>query len=120
MESVSFLRYRYKRWAIDSKVIFATHGANIPGDPLNYGSDILTSYAEGDRLEYGNEVAQGNTTNLRIVDVRLAYIVNPTTNMKVELGVTNRESKSLYLPIAKTNYVFISFKTDINNHYYDF
>ena len=120
MESVSFLRYRYKRWAIDSKVIFATHGANITGDPLNYGSDILTSYAEGDRLEYGNEVAQGNTTNLRIVDVRLAYIVNTTTNMKVELGVTNRESKSLYLPIAKTNYVFISFKTDINNHYYDF
>ena len=120
MESVSFLRYRYKRWAIDSKVIFAKHGANIPGDSINYGSDILTSYAEGDRLEYGNEVAQGNTTNLRIVDVRLAYLVNPTTNMKVELGVTNRESKSLYLPIAKTNYVFFSFKTDINNHYYDF
>lgn len=120
MESVSFIRYRYKRWAIDSKIIFATHGANIPNNPINYGSDILSSYAEGDRLEYGNEVAQGNTTDLRIIDVRLAYIINPTTNMKVELGTTNRQSKSLYLPESKTNYLFFSFKTDINNYYYDF
>ena len=120
MESVSFLRYRYKRWAIDSKFILAKHGSDIVGDPTNYGSDILTSYAEGDRLEYGNEVAQGNTTNLTIVDVRLAYILNPNTNMKIELGIINRESKSLYLPINKTNYLFFSFKTDINNYYYDF
>lgn len=120
MESVSFLRYRYKRWAIDSKIIFAKHGGNIPGDPTNYGNDILTSYAEGDRLEYGNEVAQGNTTNLSIVDLRLAYILNPTTNMKIEIGISKRESKSLYLPESKTNYLFLSFKTDINNYYYDF
>ena len=69
--------------------------------------------------ELGNEIAQGNTTNLQIIDVRVGYIVNPRTNMKLELGITNRVSKDLY-STDKNQYLFFSFKTDLQNLYYDF
>lgn len=119
-ESVSFIRYRYKRWSTDVKFVLAEHGGSIPGDSINYGNDILISYYDGDRLEYDNKVAQGNTTNLSILDVRFSYLINPSINMKLEIGLFNRKSKSIYNKQSKTNYIFLAFKTDINNYYYDF
>ena len=104
----------------DLKIVVAQHGDDIPGDSINYGNDVLISYYQGGRNEYDNQVAQGNTTDLKIIDLRLAYLVNPNTNMKIELGLSNRSSTSLYKPSSKTNYIFLSFKTDINNYYYDF
>ena len=119
-ENVSIIRYNHKRWMADLKIVVAQHGDDIPGDSINYGNDVLISYYQGGRNEYDNQVAQGNTTDLKIIDLRLAYLVNPNTNMKIELGLSNRSSTSLYKPSSKTNYIFLSFKTDINNYYYDF
>jgi hypothetical protein len=120
IESVTFLRYNYKRWSANIKFLVAKYGGDIEGDNTNYGSDILTSYSEGDRNEYGNEVAQGNTSSLQIFDVRVGYLINPLTNMKLELGVFNRSTTSLYAEDTSTNYLFFAFKTDLRNLYFDF
>ena len=69
--------------------------------------------------ELGNDIAQGNTSNLQIIDFRVGYIVNPKTNMKIELGLTNR-SLSDRNTNADNQYLFFSFKTDLQNFYYDF
>lgn len=118
IENVSIARYRKDRWTADLKIIHAKHGGEIAVDTTNYGSDIFMSYDENFK-ELGNEIAQGNTTNLQIIDVRVGYIVNPRTNMKLELGITNRVSKDLY-STDKNQYLFFSFKTDLQNLYYDF
>ena len=118
IENVSIARYRKDRWTADLKIIHAKHGGEIAGDTTNYGSDIFMSYDENFK-ELGNEIAQGNTTNLQIIDLRVGYLVNPRTNMKLELGITNRVSKDLY-STDKNQYLFFSFKTDLQNLYYDF
>ena len=118
LENVSIARYRKDRWTADLKLIHAKHGGEITGDTTNYGSDLFISYKEG-KKDYGNEIAQGNTTNLQIVDFRLGYIVNPRTNMKLEIGITNRVSKDLNTT-SKNQYLFFAFKTDLQNFYYDF
>jgi hypothetical protein len=118
LENVSILRYRQKRWTADLKVVVAKHGGQIDGDSRNYGSDILVSYDEN-REDYGNEVAQGNTTDLQFVDFRVGYLINPITNLKFEVGVSNRTTEDLSTS-AENQYIFFGLKTDLRNIYYDF
>jgi len=118
LENVNILRYRKNRWTADLKVIIAKKGGEIDGDSRNYGSDILLSYNDN-RQNYGNEVAQGNTTDFQFVDVRLGYLINPVTNLKVEVGVSNRVAEDL-TSVSKNQYLFFAIKTDLRNIYYDF
>ena len=118
LENVSIIRYRKYRWTADLKLIHAKYGGEIAGDSTNYGSDIFIPYDENYN-ELGNDIAQGNTSNLQIIDFRVGYIVNPKTNMKIELGLTNR-SLSDRNTNADNQYLFFSFKTDLQNFYYDF
>lgn len=118
-ENVSIARYRKDRWTADLKVIHARHGGEIASDSINYGSDIFISYEDGNPKEYDNDIAQGNTSTLQLIDFRVGYLINPRTNMKLELGITNRVSKDLYTS-SKHQYLFFAFKTDLQNFYYDF
>jgi len=118
IESANILRYRKDRWTADLKVIVAKTGGQIDGDSRNYGSDILLSYNDN-RENYGNEVAQGNTTDLQFIDVRLGYLVNPITNLKLEVGISNRVVEDLK-GVSKNQYLFVGIKTDLRNIYYDF
>jgi hypothetical protein len=118
LENVNILRYRINRWTADLKVVVAKYGGQIDGDSRNYGSDILVSYEENSE-EYSNEVAQGNTTDFQFVDFRVGYLINPITNLKLELGISNRNTKDLSLN-TKNQYIFFGLKTDLRNIYYDF
>ena len=118
LENVSFIRYRKDRWTADLKLIHAKYGGEITGDTTNYGSDIFISYNENFK-ELGNDIAQGNTSNLKIIDIRVGYIVNPKTNMKIELGIINRSLNDRNTS-TDNQYLFFSFKTDLQNFYYDF
>ena len=89
IENINIVRYIKNRWIADLKLIFARHGGEISGDSTNYGSDIFTPYNENYN-ETGNNIAQGNSADLRIFDFRLGYVINPKTNMKFEVGVLNR------------------------------
>ena len=118
LENVNILRYRINRWTADLKVVVAKYGGQIDGDSRNYGSNILVSYEENSE-EYSNEVAQGNTTDFQFVDFRVGYLINPITNLKLELGISNRNTKDLSLN-TKNQYIFFGLKTDLRNIYYDF
>jgi len=49
----------------------------------------------------------------------IAYIINPTTNFKIDFGITKRD---LVSESDEVNTIFysIGLKTDLFNHYYDF
>lgn len=115
-ESVSFLRYRYKSFFVEAKFMYSIHGADTMG--LNFGNDLYQSYLSR-YSEYGNYVGQGLKTTLIYEDIRLVYIVNPKTNLNIEVGFSNR-SESNTLSSIKSNFFYIGFKTSLTNSYYDF
>lgn len=118
IENVTIIRYRKDRWSADLKIVLARLGAQLEGDTTNYGSDIFYSYNQN-RNDFGNEIAQGNTTHLQHTDVRIGYLINPLTNLKLELGITNRLAEDLTTN-SKNQYLFFSLKSDLSNTYNDF
>ena len=120
VEGISIFRYRVKRFYSEFKYLYAKHGGEIVGDDTNYGSNVLISYDDGERNEYGNYIAQGNTTYLQMIDFKVGVLLNLHTNMKLELGVFNKKTASLYESDFYTNHIYIAFKTDLRNLYYDF
>ena len=120
IEKLAIIDYRIKRWNLNLKLIQSTSGGNVDTNNINYGHDILVSYSTGDRMEYNNEIAQGNTTDIQIVDIKLAYLINPITNMKFELGAVFRNESSIFANEIQSDFYYFSFKTDLRNLYYDF
>ena len=119
LESINIIRYNYNRYYLELKMILAKQGSSIQDSSTNFGENIFQSYSD-DQLEYGNKIGQGNTTKLRFLDLKVGVLINPYTNMKLEFGVTNRQSVSLYYDLIKDTHFYMSFKTDLRNTYYDF
>ena len=89
---------------------------------MSYGGDIYKSY--NDRLsDYGNSVAQGNTTNIFISEFKAGYIINPVTNLNAFAGFTYRG----FSPLAsagivqddQTTWFTVGIKSDLFNWYFD-
>ena len=62
---------------------------------------------------------KGITTDIQIVDIKLAYLINPITNMKFELGAVFRNESSIFASEIQSDFYYFSFKTDLRNLYYD-
>lgn len=77
--------------------MFAKTGADI--DSVNYGGNIFADLAlrVGDT---GNEVAQGNTTDIMLVDAELSYMWKH--NLSIDLGITTR-SASPQIGVERTS-----------------
>ena len=122
-------RYKWKRWELNGKLIFAKYGGRIKDDPTSYGNDLYQSTGAfkepngfihaGRPSDFNIEMFQGNLTKMTIKVFNLAYIVNPQTNLKINLGVILRDLND---EDSEMNTRFINFGivSDLFNHYYDF
>ncbi len=82
-----------------------------------YGANIFLTDDEK-LLEIPEEV-ESKITTLNLQDVQIGYKLNVKTNMQFLLGVTNR----IYNPIDDfqfDTYIYIGFRTNLNNIYLDF
>ena len=127
--------YKYKRWQLDGKLIFVKYGSDY--DPSmatddnswSYGNDLYESTGtfeepsgkvyEGRPSDFGIDMYQGNLTTVNLKNFNIAYIVNPKTNLKINLGVTLRDFKNEDGEL-KTQFINFAIKSDLFNHYYDF
>ena len=117
-EFLLIINYKWKKFVIDGKVISSKYGGDIKGDSASYGSDVYVSY--NDRpADFGIEMYQGNLTTVNIKTLNIAYIVNPKTNLKINLGVTLRDFKNEDEGL-QTQFINFGIKSDLFNHYYDF
>ena len=120
-ESVTTLRYFHKRFFLEGRLIMATQGR----DSLtkNYGSDI---FQDGDTRpnQYGVNFLQGIRTKMFFTDFKTGFLINPRTNLRIELGVSLRnlrpEKQVGTLKNETTKFYSVGLKTDLNNFYYDF
>ena len=72
-----------------------------------------------DRADFGIDMYQGNLTTVNIKIFNISYIVNPKTNLKINLGVTLRDFKNEDEEL-QTQFINFGIKSDLFNHYYDF
>lgn len=120
-ESVSFLNYHIKDFYIELKFNYAVYGADT--GKTHWGQNIfksdLVAERAGHEFSYGNYITQGVRTTLIYKDIRVGYLINSASNMRIELGVSDRIEDS---PIKQdhTTYFYFCFRTAIFNHYYDF
>ena len=109
----------------DVKFIVAKRGFefNTPEDPAFYGANIYGN--EDDRAyETGNEVAQGNTTDFFFTELKLGYLINPATNLKVYGSFIYRDfnpkvdTETVFR--NQTSWVNLGIRTDLFNWQNDF
>ena len=116
-EFLLLMNYKWKNFVVDGKIISSKYGSDIKGDPFSYGSNVYVSY--NDRpADFGIDMYQGNLTTVNIKIFNISYIVNPKTNLKINLGVTLRDFKNEDEEL-QTQFINFGIKSDLFNHYYD-
>ncbi|MDC3305376.1 gliding motility protein RemB [Flavobacteriales bacterium] len=130
-EFLILANYKWKRWEIDAKLISAKYGAKIKGDATSYGNDLFMSTGNfasesgfqnvgvGRPSDFGIEMYQGNLTTVNLKNFNIAYVVNPRTNLKINLGVTLRDFENEESEM-QTQFINFGIVSDLFNHYYDF
>ena len=104
---------------MDLQLMYARYGADAIG--FHFGKDIFKSDfdAPNGQNSYGNFIGQGIGTNLYYANPSVSYLINPSTNMKVELGFIHRQEKSAVLN-DRSRMIYLGIKTDLINKYRDF
>ncbi|MFN3403048.1 MAG: hypothetical protein ACK40G_03065 [Cytophagaceae bacterium] len=115
-EWVGIINYRIGRLVTEFKYINANYGENSA--TVNYGRDIFIP--EHVNFQYSRHAGQGIPVNLNFAQVKLGYIINPATNMKVELTYLHRMLNQQGMSKHLTQYIGLAFKTDLRNFYNDF
>ena len=117
-ENILILSYRKNRIIAQIKYLDITTGSDYLNDTISYGGDIYADY--NDRpSNYGIEMYNGNETEIDFFQLNLGYILNPTTNLKLEFSLTHRNQISQQYD-QKTNFYSMSLVSDLFNYYYDF
>jgi len=118
-EAIAFLNYRIGDFFTEVKINYAIIGKDSLGK--NFGNNIFSS---DKNALYGinstiNQMGQGVKTTLQIFDFHIGYLVNPSTNFNVIIGVSNRSNKSS-VENSQSNFIYFGIRTSLNNVYYDF
>lgn len=111
----NFINYRYKRYYGQVQYMNALVGYDEPG--LSWGQNIFTSYYARER-DTGNEIGQGLTTRIHFTQLKLGYILNTSTNLRIELTAGSRNAKDKY-GLTSEKWFTIGLTTGVRNLYFD-
>ena len=124
-EVIGIVRYKKDRWFGSGKLIAGKKGFDLEGDDpdVSYGGDIWRSYNDRES-DTGNEVGQGNSTNIFIADFQGGYVLNPVTNLQLFGGVTFRnfspDESGNVISQNNTTWFTIGLRSSLFNWYLDF
>lgn len=85
---------------------------------INVGSNLFADYRP-DVNRTGLQTAWGERSTLTHAEFSLGYLMNPKTNMKVELTYIHRNQGTADNRL-NTRWIMIGFRTALRNLYYDF
>ena len=111
--------YKVKRMLLDLHLLYARYGADSNGS--HFGKDIFRAdfEAPNGQNSFGNFVGQGLRTDLYYANPSVSYLMNPATNMQVELGFIYRKERSALLS-ERSRMVYFGIKTALTNRDRDF
>ncbi|RZJ60471.1 MAG: gliding motility protein RemB, partial [Flavobacterium sp.] len=115
-ELVGIANYSYKRFDFTGQLMYAKYGLDLNGQ--DYGKNIFINYLEPAN-QFGNYTTQGLRTDLYYAEGRVAYIINPKYNLRLELGGIFRRERNA---VGATNAGIITFglRSSFRNLYTDF
>jgi len=116
-EAVGLLNYAIGRFNFYGQAEFGHYGLDVKATD-NYGKDLFKSYEINTQL-YGNYTGQGLTTNLYYGEGRIAYMLNPKYNLRLEVAGVLRQEKNA-LTTTNTTMFTIGLRSSFRNLYYDF
>lgn len=121
-EAIAIARYKKDRWSGYAKLILGKKGFD-KGDGVSYGGDIYQSY--DDRVgDTGNEIGQGNTASIFMVDAQANYLLNPSNGLSLFAGLSYRSfsPKTPTQTFKKDTNVWFTagLRVDLFNWYFDF
>ncbi len=113
-ELVGLLKYSYKRFDFSGEADYGHYGLDING--INYGKDIFQTYPNPNT--YGNYTGQGLTTNMYFLEGKVAYVLNPKYNLRIELGGIYRQEQNSEFK-DKTSMLTIGLRSSFRQIYND-
>lgn len=116
-EGILIATYTYKRWRFRVEGFLASYG--IDSGQANYGHDIFMLLPSQSPVTGNVSTGQGISTNLKYGDVRIAYILNPESNLRLETGITLRHEYNHYHDF-KDAIFYIGIRTSFRSLLYDF
>jgi len=114
-EVVGLLNYSYKRFDFSGEVDYGYYGLDVNG--LNYGKDPFQLWNLPAK-ETGNYIGQGLTTKMSYVEGKVAYMLNPKYNLRIELGGLYRLEKNDQFN-DKTTMITIGLRSSFRTLYTD-
>ncbi len=116
-EVIGVTDYTYKRWWFRVEAFIAQQGLDSANGAVNFGRNIFngsTAYPAGTIT-----TTQGIKTNIYYGDVRIAYVLNPKSNLRLETGFTYRRESNA-LKVFEDKYAYIGVRMSFRNLVYDF
>jgi hypothetical protein len=125
-EFVGILNYRVKRFIIEVKGVAAMTGLDTAGN--NFGQNIFLSYltrtgGQGTPdapHEYDHHVGDGLKTYIGTADLRVAYLILPSMNLKAEFGLSYHTIRSVGYKPSDALIISFGLKTSLYNTYRDY
>jgi hypothetical protein len=121
-ELVGLLNYTYKRFDFSGEADLGRYGLDING--LNYGQDIFMLWTQPARAignaiqSTGNYTGQGLTTNMAYFEGKVAYVLNPKYNLRVEFdGIFRVDQNSQFND--RTTWLTIGLRSSFRQMYTD-
>jgi hypothetical protein len=111
-EFVGILNYSINRFSLFTKFNLGEYGLDIGN--TNYGKNPFKPYLTAVKAN-DNFVGQGINTNLLYNDTKFTYLINPKTNLRLELGYIYRKESN-----SNLNWITFGLRSSFRNIYYDF
>jgi hypothetical protein len=116
IESVSFINYRWKNFFVEGKFMYSKIGKDSPLQ--NDGNSVYNDYSNHGNA-YGHHILDGIRTTLSYKELRINYLINPKTNLNLEVGVIDRTYSNWY-GTNNPRFVYVGLRTALENYYFDF
>ncbi len=109
--------YAYKRWSLRLEGFICNYGAD--SGSANYGHDIVNKTMATQTAGQTVTTGQGIPATIKYADIKVAYIINPLNNLRVEAGFTYRDEYSSLFNY-KDRMFYIGVRMSFRSLLYDF
>ena len=114
-EWLTIWNYSIGRFDLQGQLNYAFYGLDING--LDYGKNIFQSYLNAAK-QLNNYTGQGLRTNLYYAEGKVAYILNPKYNLRLELGAVYRDEVNTVFE-SRTPMITFGLRSSFRNFYSD-
>ena len=114
-EVVGLINYQHNRWSFSFEADYAKYGLDTSG--LDYGKNIFIVYSKYAKF-LGNNIGQGLGTKMLFLEGKVAFLLNPKYNLRLEIDALYRSDKN-YQFDDKTSLLSVGLKSSFRNLYTD-